>query len=183
MVRLLKDPQAVQLELEHAQADRAERNAKIDAELEQIDRAVDKETGKLARLIEDLSELDKGSTVAEVTRGVMQKVEQGIAGLHERRARLETEREPVGISDEQIAYVQALAADLDALEQADFALRRGLVDDLNVRVRLELEPDGVTVKPTLALHWYNRADQVRIVNSRSKACGCRTPRCPYRFGV
>jgi hypothetical protein len=137
--QLLTDPQALMAAYREAQEQQAADSVAIQDQVDAIDRQIEKQQARLSRLLEELSEAEGAFTRASL-KEKCKETEQVLETLTADRVALAERIEVETISDADIATIESFAFDVrDELETADFALKRRIVEALNLRGRMANE--------------------------------------------
>lgn len=156
IVSLLSDPYAM---LEAFEEMQQQQNGEAEAIQEQID-AIDQQIARQQQRISQLLDLYLDNALG---RAVLDQKRREIEGLLTElaveRAVIVQRLETTTITTDQIAVIEGFAQEvLPNLQEADFALKRQLVEALNLYGTFVIE-DGVRM---LDLHWYARRERLMI---------------------
>jgi multidrug resistance efflux pump len=143
----LANPRAMLEAYHQMQRERDSQQAETLAQIEQIDRLLAREREKRNRLLDLYAE---GLITKDELQQKSDGYEQRVAALVDEHEGLAAQLKHVSITDEQLQAVDGFAREaLPELERADFAVKRAIVEALDMRATLAFE-DGQEV---VYVHW------------------------------
>lgn len=165
VVQLLKDPQALVEGYREAQQTLSTEHQAIQEQVALVDKQIGKQEVRLSGLIDELAEATSPRIKAMI-REKCQDVEAVLSSLATEREALTTRLVVATITDEHIQSIEEFAADVrDEIDTADFALKRQIIEALNLHCTLALE-DGVKV---IYLHWYTHTNKLCMERNATRS--------------
>jgi seryl-tRNA synthetase len=166
-MELMRHPKALRARLKESQQELERRNAELQLRLDNIKRQQEKLSRKVAGLLEQYDPNDQRKHVKALLQQALDDAEQQFAEYEKETAQIEAQLQATTISDAYIDRLEQLAYRVEGkLENADFAQRRQLIEDLNLRGTLALE-DGLKV---LYLHLYTYTDRIPLETHSNPSC-------------
>jgi site-specific DNA recombinase len=160
---LLRDREAMLVGYQASQQAFEQQNVYVHSQLANIDAHIEKQQQKLSQILDLYLEGDFPRAVLEEKRA---DLETQLEALQQERQMLEARIAHTTITDEHIRSVTEVAALVqDNLDTADFALKRKLVELLNITCSLALEDNEKVVY----LHWYATNERLCIQSEAARS--------------
>lgn len=151
---LLTDPQALMAGYKDSQRNLDQQNEEICEQIAVVDRHIDKQQQKLSQLLDLYLDGTFTKAVLDQKRG---DLEEQLAALYDERQQLIDRIAHTTITDEHILSMAELTDEVrDELANADFSLKRQLVEQLQMWCSLAVE-DGMKV---VYVHWYTQMERL-----------------------
>jgi site-specific DNA recombinase len=151
---LLKDPDAMLAAMQEARRVQSEDNANLTRRIEDLDQLIAEKRSEMDQLVAAFR-VAKGKLLLETLQRDADSIAEVVAGLEQERARLMKSVGEYIVSDEDIASLKDLAAEvLPLIDTAEFSLRRKLIELLGFTFHLENDNQVTAVYVKWHIHYF-----------------------------
>jgi site-specific DNA recombinase len=155
---LLKEPAAMIAAMREAQRVQMEDNAELSQRISEMDDLIAERRVELETLVVSFRQA-KGALLLEALQREADRIAETIAGLEQEREKLTRKFVEYVITDDDLASLERFAADVGpALDEADFALKRQIIEMMDFTFEMENDR-GVTV---IYVHWHSHDFTLKV---------------------